>query len=710
MKNISKTLSEIMIVGFVICLLAFISFNCVDMPLDPVAPSSQISLQSIPIIDITKYMRELQESTKGINIDSTTGTISYVSTQTMPPQPIGDISVQPLASAQQVGVGQFSINAFSASQNYKASDLGFPANGSIPVPSGTISLAPAPVNDTTELDYIRIASGSLSLTITNNMPVPIDFPRSIVLRNNWSGPLDTATIAVFPVPGQLAANGGTTTIPNVSINGKILRGLLRTDSIQFHTPGSLPNLVTFSSSSGILVSLQSSPLLADSAKAKIPSQNVASINNTTFTVDDSTVVQDAAFKAGSFNILLTNTLGINVGVHFDVNDIVNASSGAKYAIDTILIAKQNATLLFDAKKWNIQTTPSLLGTKLKYSVSINTINSAGLKKTVTKNDFVSASIIPGSPFIVKSVTGKISTQFVQINSGMKSGIDLKDFKNLNGKFLFKGIGLIVRFPMGGKDTVDGLPMDYDLTVTSKSKGTILDAIHIKKGPGFPRIYPNNPVIPISNAPGFDNFLSNSFPTVPDSFYIRGFLTLDPKDEFDNSKLYSIHDTSKVYPALDVNIPFAAGVKNGTLNEMVSLGKDVIPKDITKNVGNGSLIFNFTNHLPIQVTFQARSIRYDSLTHKVLDTLLYIPKDTSSSYLIKPAQFDTTTNSVTTSTFSTFTVLLDNSDITKLNQSDSLYVRMVLNTSNDGKFAKVRDSDYIRVFAKGSFIYTVKPGE
>jgi hypothetical protein len=683
-------------VCMLLLVMSIISFHCIESPLEPVAPMSDIVLQGISIIDITRTFADFLAKDTTITRNSD-GTMSYIATQHANPVPIDTIKMQLSPSAQQVEVGPFTVGSFSVpSKNYPASDLGLA--GPLPaMPPGTIPLAPVSVDKRTDFDYVRINSGSLSLTITNNMPVPIDFPEPIVLRNNWSSPVDTTTIAVFTIPqSPLPANGGTVTVQNVSINGKLLRGLLTTDPIQLHTSGSLTP-VNFTSSSGISVSLQSSPVLtADSALAIIPRQQIASVKDSVVSVDDSVVVQSARFSGGKFQIALANNSDVNIKVHFVINEFIDIRNGTSFAIDTTLPGKKTDSILVNANQFRIQTTASQLGTKVTFSVGITSIHSGADKKTVTKNDFVRASIVPGTLLVLQSMTGKIKPQRIPINSTVKSGIDLKDIKDLSAdSIIFRGIQLAVHFPMTG-----GYPMDYHLTFIAKSKGRLVDSIEIGTDIGFPRIYPDNPIVRISDASGFDNFLSKFFPEVPDSFFVRGYLTLNPIDEFNKTTLYSIYDTSKVYPSVDVNFPFAAGIKNGRMTEVTGFDKDT--KDITKFVKQGLLTFNIWNHIPLKMAFRAQFLGYDSLTHKG-DTLLVI----APNELINAASVDGN-GFATTTEISKIIVPLNGAQMVQFNKADSLCLRFTISTSNNGQVVRVRDTDYIRVYAKGDITYTVKP--
>ena len=465
MKNIVKALPEAMIVGFAMCLLAFISFNCVDMPLQPVAPSSDIQL-SMPVADVTHYVLEWVQKSPALTLNPD-GTFSYLYNQSMPPQGIGQISLQPKFSSQQVGVGQFTVNGFSKNSTILATTISPSLNGTLPaLPASSFPIPAVSISDST-FDYVKIASGTLTLSITNNMPVPIDFPAPIVLHNNWTNPVDNSVIASFSISG--AINPGVTLPVPAVIDGKLLRGSLTTDPIQMHTSGSL-NPVTFTSSSGVSISFQSSNLTADSANAVIPTQTVASINDTSITLDDTIAIQNAQFRQGSFNFALINRSNVQVGVFLKVNDIRKITNGDTLRIDTTLKSQDSVVvpIIFNSTNYQVQSatfSPSSQGTNLVYSVGIKTINSGVDKKVITKNDFVRAEIRPGDTFILKSVTGRIKPQTILVNQGINTNFPgLQDIKNkLSATLNFQGVSIILRLPITG----GGFPMDYNLNSSRK---------------------------------------------------------------------------------------------------------------------------------------------------------------------------------------------------------------------------------------------------
>jgi hypothetical protein len=710
MKNIFKSLPGKAIGGFFLCLLAFASFNCVETPLAPVAPLSDVKLEGISIIDITKTFADFlaKDSTLTRNSD---GTSSYIKSESLSPQGIPAIKLQPQPSSQQVGVGLFAVAAIPpVASNATVTQMGLsPVDypGAVPpfippFPAQYISRPGDTLNYASQFDYLAINSGTLSLQFTNTLPLRLAFNRPIVLRNNQFQPfVDTSVVAVFDVGVVDTLPPNNSVLKTASLAGKILRSRMKFDSISFTTEQRSTSF-SIKGTNGISTLFSSNTLIADSASAVIPSQQVASIKDSVLIVDSLTVIQSAVCTKGTIILRLVNNLGIDVGAKLSVNEM--KQNGTSYSINQTLSAKTSYDFPLDFSKISIQADPPMrqYGTSIKFSVGITTLDSKGTKKIVTKNDYVKASFIPQDSLIVKSVVGKIKPTIVQINSGVSSGINGTDLGNLSAQVALKGMQLSLKLPITG-----GFPTDYHLAFIAKNSGkNKIDSIVLISGTSsaFPRINPTTgaTVIRLSNPDvDLDGFMSKFFPDVPDSFFVRGSLTLDPPDIFAQANtVYRIDDTTKVYPSFDLNFPAALGIKNGVITDVIAFGKDQIPKDFTKSVGQGTLTFYFYNRFPFKMFFHANFLgNYKAYPHG--QTLLSIaPSDT-----IQPAAVDV--NGITTlPVFSKASVTLNSAQMVQFNNADSLSIRFDMSTSNNGQVVKVRDTDYIRVYAKGDITYTI----
>ena len=705
MKNVRVNI-KIILTRIIFSVLGFISISCIESPLSPVAPSSDIVLQGISVIDITSYFRDLERKASGATINSDSS-MSFTTTQYSTPRSIDSIKMQMNPSAQQVGVGLFGIDALpSTSQNPTLAQLGlspieYPgANPPFipPFPASYVSIPGDTINFSSQFDYAAINSGTLTLQFVNNLPLRLTFNKPIILRNNQLTPfLDTSWIAYFN-PGTIDSNGMplATYTGTQSLSGKIMRSRMKFDSVSFTTEERSTKF-SLKSSNGLSVQFSSTSLTADSAAAVVPQQTLTSINDSSVVVDDSVIVQNATFSAGSFKLIIVNNLGIDVGAHFVINQL--HKSGLSYTYDETLAGKTTDTTTIIASQLSIQpdVKPNTgIGAQLTYSVGIKTIDSKGAKKPITKNDFVKASLIPGPPLVLKSISGKIKTQTLDINSMVASGLDFKDVKNVTlDAITFKDVVLTVRFPMTG-----GYPMDYNLTLIARSKGFSVDSLRIVTGQdGFTRIFPNNPVIAISNVPNFQRFLSKFVPVAPDSFYIRGTVILNP--DFATAGIYSTYDSSKIYPAFDVNFPMFVGLSNGKLTNTSGFTKAELPKEFTKAVTSGSLNFNFVNKIPLKMFCALKFVGNYSTSKPKGDTILTIvPSDS-----IAAGQIDQTTGYSLAPTVSKVSITLNGDQMSKFNAADSLNIQFSMSTSG-GFPVKIRAMDYIRVYAKADITYTM----
>jgi hypothetical protein len=557
---------------------------------------------------------------------------------------------------------------------------------------------------------VRIASGTLTLSITNNMPVPIDFPDPIVLHNNWTNPVDNSVIASFSITGTI--NPGVTLPVPAVINGKLLRGSLTTDPIQLHTSGS-SNPVTFTSSSGVSISFQSSNLTADSANAVIPNQPVDTRSNAIMKLDDTISIQNAQFRQGSFDFALINRSNVKVSVFLQVNDIMKLTNVDTLRIDTTLQGQDSVIvpIVFNPTNYQLQSTtftPTSQGTSLVYSVGIETINSGVNKKVITKNDFVRAEIRPKQTFVLKSVTGRIKPQTILVNQGISTSFPgLQDIKDkLRATLNFQGISIKLRLPITG----GGFPMDYNLKLITKNSSTgIIDTLGIPaNSAGQFRITPGGATSEInlsSSTPGFNTFLSHffSFPNLPDFMSLQGAVILSPADVSASGQAYTVDDTSKVYPDVALTFPSQLGIQNGQYNDVVAMSEENNNQDFTNKMVSARMNITATNGIPLGVKFGIKFLSWNKLTRHSDTTLTIVP---DSTFL--PANVDPTSGIVTSPMTSYISIVLDTAQARKFNSSDSVAINFAISTSNNGSVPVVITTNQsIRLRASATMTYRIQ---
>jgi hypothetical protein len=685
---------------------ALVGLRCIEGPLTPIAPSMTVEL-NLPLYDDTKLFADLVTDTLvHKNLD---GSITYSSIQSLKPIPLdSSLSVQPQSSSQQVGLGAFAVGPIPTT-NYQLNAAaifgGLPTAG-LPIPPfPATSISAINADYSSEIGYVHVQTGTLSLTITNTLPVPI-LLSTIVLKNDSSSPVDTAIIGTFSFAGALMPNVPQTATTNLAT--KSIRGKIKTDPLVFSTPGSGVTPVTVQATDGLSCQFTSTTLQADTATAKVPAQAILSYADSSFVVDDSIVVRSADFKSGGVIFAFINNTSVRVKMYVKLNEVVKIATGLPLIVDTTLLAKDSVIVPVTLTSYRILTTPQPLGTTAHFSVGISTITSDSNKVVVTSSDFVRAQIRAGARVALKSVTGKIKPVQVAVNTSVKGTFNTGDFaKNFSGQFTFDSTRIRLRLGITG-----GFPMDYHLTLVAKntSKGVVDSIVLPASTLGMNRVYPGgaNPTeIVVDKNAGLDAFLGKFFPSLPDSFFVRGTLTVEPADVFTNDPTtYMVADTSKVYPSMVIDFPARFGIANGYFRNVGKIAKDnnsdLIPKEVRKSLQSAALNVQVTNGLPLQLGFRMNFVGYDSAAH-VRDTLFSVIPTSP----ILPAPGDSVTGFATGSRVSSFSIGITNADLTKINAADSMAVQVNVSTPGNGTIPyRFRSTDPVRIRVSGHVVYTV----
>jgi hypothetical protein len=123
----------------------------------------------------------------------------------------------------------------------------------------------------------------------------------------------------------------------------------------------------------------------------------------------------------------------------------------------------------------------------------------------------------------------------------------------------------------------------------------------------------------------------------------------------------------------------------------------------KNISaiDGTMNFEFTNRIPIALSFQARFLKWDS-TKAHSDTLFSISRDS----LIKAPAVDTTTGFAINPKISNIAVIFTGEQIDKMPQADSIFINLYFYIGNELKWVKFKKDDYIRTRSSISARFTI----
>jgi hypothetical protein len=688
-----------MSIGVLLCVIAF---GCIKTPLDPILPASDIQM-SIPIIDRTRTVADLfgKDTSK---VRQNASGYYYEDDRNFTPTRIDTIKVAPQPGNNRVALGKVPLAGLPpVTQTYTISAFGLtpgavpgPPAPAFPAQSVTIPGSLLPTNP--QFDWMFVDTGSVTLSVTNTMPLQVTFPNGIRLKNNSISPSDTSTVAFFNL-GTI--DSGKTETVIVHLTNRIIYSALQTDSIKF-TTNQRSGPFTINSTDGILFTFSSGSFLVDSAKAIVPPTQLAAIHDSLITIDPTAVLQQARFTKGLFSASITNNTGLSVGANLKFSNFVSTKPSKDTLTINQIIAPQTAFTV-NVQMDTIQLVNGslvALGTTMRFSASISTINSGGNKTVFTANDFVGASFTPQQQFVLKSLTGSMNPLTVNVNTGVPLAGLGDASKNFSGSFDFDSIQVKLNVGLSS-----GYPVDHNLTLYAINRRVIpirLDSLNVPPGTIQPGL--NTPgTITLNNSTGLSAFLSKS--VFADTMYIRGALVINSTRQSG-----TIVDTTKVYPSMSMFIPLKLGLLGGQYVDMKATTLKKSDSAFVADTKSGTLYFSITNGLPLKLDFRAAFMGINTLTH-ARDTLLWIPPSRNGTvYTVNGAQVNNL-GSVTNASATTFNIsLADTLETHALAASDSVYIKVTLNTSGSQgppvQAVKIRVTDYIRIRASANAVYTV----
>ncbi len=702
--RLSLNLAQITTAGTCV-LLTLIAFGCIKTPLEPIMPASDIQM-SIPILDRTRTVADLfgKDTSK---VKQNAAGYYYEDDRSFSPAKLDTIKVTPKASINQAVLGQLTVPGLPAQNTtVTAGQMGlgnvnYPGSPAPPFPAADFSVKGVALQDSAEFDYLQVFSGSMSLTVTNNLALDVTF-EPIVLRNNkTTTPTDNSVLASFNIGTVVSGQSKTVT---VSLASELMRGALQTDSIKMSTAQrSTP--FTVNSTDNISFGFGTSSLVVDSASAKIPQQNLVSVNDSTITLDSTAVLQQALFSAGNFSLNVNNQSGLLVGARLKFSNFVKSIAPFDtLSFDTTVAGHTNFSFPVNLANYRVVngTQGAFGGTSLRFSIGIRSVNSLGAKLSVTSRDFVQASFNPLQQFVVKSLTGVMNPMTVPVNTSV-SLAGLGDASNkFSGSLSYDSIQIVLKFGLSS-----GFPISHNLTLVTINRKVVpikIDSLKIPSGIIHPGL--NTPgTITLGNAQGLSAFLGTATSSLPDSMYVRGSVVVNPPAPISGT----IYDTTKIYPSMSVIIPMKLGLLGGQYVDVAAIsGK--FDSAFVASTKSGTMYFSIENGLPLALSFKANFIGRKSAQPFNRDTLLRTPQlPLYSTYSIAGANVDAS-GSVTSAKTSIFNISLVTQEIQALSASDSVYIRVSLNTSGTqgppAQAVRIRATDYIRIRASANAVYTV----
>ncbi|MEX1140210.1 MAG: hypothetical protein WEB33_07575 [Bacteroidota bacterium] len=688
------------------CLFAALAFRCVELPPAPVLPTLDIQ-GSIPLLDRVFTVSDFSSKDTALTTTSDGGLL-YEASEWFKPFEIGEIEIQPEAASQQSALGTFQVQTPTinpVSFTYEEISGETPPPVPFIVNADTFFIPQTSIGPLNSFEYIEFDSGTISITIQNTLPVAVEFVEPLTIRNNiLSAITDTSLIAALSFSGPISANGGLQTRSS-SLAGVTFRPLLRILPVSVSTPGS-DTSVTIDAGDGLEIQFSFAGARVRGAKAIIPAQSVLNFEDSTFVVDDSVTLSLALFRSGSFSVELENNIDVNVGVYVRFAELQDRLTGIPFEVSHQFSGTGTLVIPISLSGLKYQSSGTGIGTEATFTVGVSTITNTDSTREVRSTDFVRVGIIPGPPVLVEQVTGRIKPTIMDVNTGA-AGFSLGEIaQKVEGNFSFDSLSIALLL-----STSSGFVTDYDIRfigMDRRQNPPKMDSLNVPPPQGslqrrvFPATSQTTPIV-LDHTAGLNAFLGKFFPHLPDTFIIRGTMTLNPADVFDTPQgVQTVYDTSRIYSSAELSFPVRMGITNATVRDSVQIDvREKFPRDIASSTKSGTLYFEIENGLPISIEFRATLI--GRVPGGDTDTLLVIPTD--GPRFIDAGVADGS-GSVVSPTVSKFSMAFSGPEARRFEEAEVLWMELNIQTANNGGIVRIRPTDAVKVRASGNLVYQV----
>ncbi len=673
---------------------ALLSWNCISQPEKPVAPSWDVNL-TIPVANRTYTLAEIVEKDTGMLKVGVGSQIIYSTSVSADPTFVGDVitlNIPPTAVNLRLG-------AFHVTTPPISTPIGIPwlpQGMNVPVPDTTITLAE--VRDTiTSFERMVFESGTIALTLTNNLPVLLDVVNPIQLRDAQNN-----VVVVFSFsPSSINPNGSQTSTANLA--GKTLDKVVRLTGLNFHTPGSITP-VHIPSGALIVVSLATSNLVAQSATlADIPPQLLNNTDSAVVLLDDSTLIKEVRIKSGRLSLVFENNVDLAISFRFTLSEL-QRRVGNQFVpfMDSVLLnPRGSTTFMIDLAETKIQSNNGNLVRELNIVSSMNLMTVPGQPVTLNWTDNVRISIAQTAPIRADSAVAVLKPTWVNVNTRLPI-----DFGELPSKFHGQ-LNVPSALLVFATESSIGFPMDLDVRFTARKANGTYATLNVPSNQK--RLASGSDQI-VFDPVEAGAFLSQFSGGLPESLFVTGSVLVNPPDAYTPTiaGIGTVGAASSFAGTVQIEVPVMLGITDGSYIDTLVVGDTtrdgsmdvIINSEQIKNVNYGKTYIEVENGLPLEVRVSG-----NLLNAQGLGTLL-LPQ--SGQPLVVTAAMVDGDGHVIIPAKSRLLVEMNNDEVQRFNVSKLLALGVLLSTSPGSPVVRFKTTDTIRFRVWSELSYRVNP--
>jgi hypothetical protein len=658
-----------------------VSFDCFNDPLEPVLPSWDVNL-TLPFANRSYTLSEIVRRDTSILRAGVGGLITYSLSEPLRPTYLREMmTFTPRDTTRYVKFGVF--NVYSPDRVVPIEILWLPPGSYIPIPDTTIDLGD--LRDTIPtFQSVTFDSGTISLTIRNNLPVPIDVVAPIYLVNEGD-----AIIATFVFsPSIIPPNESRTASDDLA--GKTLGNVIHLSELIFHTPGSA-SPVLIPSGSPIVTTLSTSNLRARRAvQAVVPPQHLKDNDSVQVKLDDSTLVREVRLKSGSFTLSFQSRVNLDLLCKYRFKELERVVSGAyvPYEDSIYLAAQGSGSKVLDLANYRILSRTAGLLNSLELSTSVILPNGSPGPVTVSDTDKVLITITRGVPIVADTIVGVLKPTWVNVSTSIKANFGYLPTR-------FSGQLHIPSAALGFStlSTID-FPMDLYLKIGAR-KSAAGDSAFLLVPVSQRRLNPGSNSVQF-NEGEVGQFLSQFSGSLPDSLHICGRVLVNPRDVYNPAIVGHLGQNSSFGGMMHLDVPMMLGIVDGLYRDTLSLGDTTgdghqdfqINRDRFNDVNYGKMYVEVENGMPIQVGIRLGLLNGDR------QSLLQLPQS-GQPMSFNEALVDAQGNIIAPAR-STSTLELSDQDVRQFKPAEMLSYSFELHTPTGSSAVRFRTSDYVRV--------------
>lgn len=562
------------------------------------------------------------------------------------------------------GTGAISLNDISAGFN--------PAlQAALQALDGTTSIFPAipsspgmetnisPFSNFTQVEF---GSGTIMMTITNNLPVPINL--FIIIKNASDGSLvgDPFTFTdVLP---------GATDTSTTDLTGVVATSTLIAQLVSISSPGSSPNAVPISLNDEIEITVESINVTVVSGQAILPDQLfVTSRDTIQVSLDNNEEITLIEMNTGHIDYTLNSGLAENAQITITLPTSKINNDTTRFTISLGTAGPQSGQLSLDNSITDLSTDPGQPFNTIPFEYKLELISSGGLIFfDLTDSITLSYGI---SDIEFSYVEGYFGQQNFNVD---EDSIDF-DFgeieDNISGTITVTDPNININITNS-----IGLPVSIDLDLSgSNGAGDTQDLNASTMNIDYPADRDNSPVISTSSFNKDNTDIVSLIEIRPSKIIYTGGVTVNPlgnqgRDNFVTSE-------SSVVASLEIEIPLSLRANNltfqDTLDNPMKLddGKE---QDFSFDfIESATLHLQIDNGFPLEIGFSIQL--YDSVTNQVLASV-----DIPNLFPAAPVDANGDVTEVISDTTS---IVIAGDFLENLETADKMIITASLNTSENG---------------------------